>query len=539
MKRFTLILLINFYLSCFLIAQNPIYTNVALGKKAMQSSTSQWSHANDAQGAVDGIMNGSYGFHTEAYSLPWWQVDLGTEMVIEKVIVYNRQDCCAERARTLQVLISMDGYSYQNVYAHNGTVFGGVNQGRPLIIPMNYKGARFIRLQLNEQIALHLDEVEVYGAPAQNINVALGKRASQSSKSQWSKQNDAQGGVDGIKNGSYGFHTNEQVNPWWQVDLGGMVVLEKILLFNRQDCCSERAQTSQVLISKDGVTYESVASLNSTVYGGIQDNLPLTIYLDGIETIARYVRVELQETTALHLDEVEVFGRMLPSMAPAIEVITSPVIEVVTPGSGITLYEHANFVGASITTNSYWDYTMHQGWNDRISSIRIPPGYKIQVFAHGDQNGPSLVLTSDWTVTASNLSFNDVISAIKIVEYPNSAVPVAVPVQITEPIDEPVMEVVDCSLSDSQFQNVESAIEAKPFRDTKMSTAKVALKNKCLSISQIRVLAKLFPFEDDRMEFVKFTYDLASDKDEFYTLSDVFVFNSSHEELNEFINSKN
>ena len=535
MKKFILLLLINCSMNCLVVAQNAVYTNVALGKEAKQSSTSEWSNPNDAQGAVNGIKNGSYGFHTYDQVNPWWQVDLEIDMVIEKVIVFNRQDCCAERARTLQVLISKDGYNFQNVYTHDGTVFGGVNQGQPLIIPMNYKGARFVRLQLNEKNALHLDEVEVYGAPLQNENLALGKPASQSSRSQWSKPNDAQGAVDGIKNGSYGFHTNEQVNPWWQVDLGANAVIEKILVFNRQDCCADRAQTAQVLISKDGVAYENVANLSNTVFGGVRDDQPLTIYIDEMEHVARYIRIELRESTALHLDEVEVYGRMLPSVAPAIEMANS--------GPGITFYEHANFVGASITTNTYWDYSMNQGWNDRISSIRIPAGYKIQVFANGDQKGPSMVLTSDWTVTASNAPFNDVISAITILEYPSTVAPVSIPVQIVEPvvvtIAEPVVAVSNCNLNDAQFQKVESAIKSKPFRDTKMSTAKVALKNKCLSISQIRVLAKLFPFEDDRMEFVKFTYDLADNKDEFYTLSDVFVFDSYQAELNEFISSKN
>ena len=33
-------------------------------------------------------------------------------------------------------------------------------------------------------------------------------------------QLDAAGGCDGIINGKWGFHTNLQKNPWWQIDLG-------------------------------------------------------------------------------------------------------------------------------------------------------------------------------------------------------------------------------------------------------------------------------------------------------------------------------
>ncbi len=33
--------------------------------------------AQDAAGAVDGVKDGTYGFHTAGDATPWWQVDLG------------------------------------------------------------------------------------------------------------------------------------------------------------------------------------------------------------------------------------------------------------------------------------------------------------------------------------------------------------------------------------------------------------------------------------------------------------------------------
>ena len=35
-----------------------------------------------------------------------------------------------------------------------------------------------------------------------------------------SPEQDALGGCDGVKDGKWGFHTEAQLNPWWQVDLG-------------------------------------------------------------------------------------------------------------------------------------------------------------------------------------------------------------------------------------------------------------------------------------------------------------------------------
>ena len=47
---------------------------------------------------------------------------------------------------------------------------------------------------------------------------------------------DAAGGCDGIKNGAYGFHVaSGQQDPWWQVDLGAVFELDRIVVFNRTD----------------------------------------------------------------------------------------------------------------------------------------------------------------------------------------------------------------------------------------------------------------------------------------------------------------
>jgi len=46
---------------------------------------------------------------------------------------------------------------------------------------------------------------------------------------------DAAGGCDGIKDGTAGFHTQKQQNPWWQVDLGSVVSMGRIVRLRRVD----------------------------------------------------------------------------------------------------------------------------------------------------------------------------------------------------------------------------------------------------------------------------------------------------------------
>jgi hypothetical protein len=71
-------------------------------------------------------------------------------------------DCCVERARTIRVLLSADGGNRLTVYEHNGSVFGGAN-GRPLVVPLGGRTARYVGLQLAEDNYMNIAEVEVYG----------------------------------------------------------------------------------------------------------------------------------------------------------------------------------------------------------------------------------------------------------------------------------------------------------------------------------------------------------------------------------------
>ncbi len=139
----------------------------------------------DARGGCDGVINGQWGFHTEMEQHPWWQVDLGSELAIDRIKIYNRCDGFEARAAHIQVLFSSDGQEFTTVYGHDGTSFGGYPDKRPLVVPLGGKPARYVRLQLPDKVYFHLDEVEVQ-AGGHEANVALHKPATQSSVSQWS-----------------------------------------------------------------------------------------------------------------------------------------------------------------------------------------------------------------------------------------------------------------------------------------------------------------------------------------------------------------
>jgi hypothetical protein len=276
---------------------------------------------NGARGAVDGVKNSDWGFHTKLEPGAWWDVDLGGEYALTEVRIFNRLSE-PDRARTIQVLLSSDGSNWRRVYSHNGERFGGAADNNPLRVPLDHS-ARYLRLQLAEANYLHLDEVEVYGnegttwledaatatiggGSGTGTNLALRRPASQSSIYEGYRVEGQSGqGNDGVKNGGLGFHTKLEPNPWWQVDLGTVSPISEIRIFNRLDCCADRARTIQVLFSNDGSTWTRVFANDGRIFGGT-DGKYLSIPLGG--RTARFVRLQLAETNHLHLDEVEIFG---------------------------------------------------------------------------------------------------------------------------------------------------------------------------------------------------------------------------------------
>lgn len=138
--------------------------NVALNKKACQSSLSRWSRPDESSCALNGNKTGNFSFHTDMETNPWWQVDLEGLYCLTEIVIYNREskgNALADRANSMAVFISQDGMQWEQLYG-GGKPFGGVLDQAPLVVDADGKNARFVRLQLQEMNYLHLDQVEVY-----------------------------------------------------------------------------------------------------------------------------------------------------------------------------------------------------------------------------------------------------------------------------------------------------------------------------------------------------------------------------------------
>lgn len=91
-------------------------------------------------------------------------------------------------------------------------------------------------------------------------------------------------------------------------------------------------------------------------------------------------------------------------------------------------------------------------------------------------------------------------------------------------------------MNNIDFQSAKKSIASKSFEDSKLTTAKQIVSANCVLSSQVKEILDLFGFESTRLEFAKYAYKYTYDKNNYYKVNEGFKFESSIDELNEFIN---
>ena len=280
--------------------------NIALGKRVSQSST---AYEGFASKAVDGNTNGNFEnqsvTHTDFQSKPWWQVDLDSEETIRQINIYNRTDTASDRLSNFHVIL-LDSFGNEIERKRISALTNTAAQ-----IAIDYKKARYVRIELEGNNALSLAEVQVLRAE----NIAWKKQATQSSTAYGGNANRA---LDGNTNSSYSqnsvTHTNFEKQAWWQVDLGRSEQVGLVRLFNRGD-----GELAKRLSNFDVILYDEKGQEVSKHFVKQLTSNQLDVQFNG--KIGRYVRVQLRhEQQALSLAEVEVF-RHIPVKDTNIQMI--------------------------------------------------------------------------------------------------------------------------------------------------------------------------------------------------------------------------
>lgn len=307
-----------------------------------------------------------------------------------------------------------------------------------------------------------------------------------------------------------------------------------------------------------------------------------------------------------------VLKKLMPGQYPILEASNDFLSSLDIPrGLQVTLYDHAGYEGRSmtITQSVNSEFMKHHGFDNvtsslvieqrnpeslfvtlysdsyrgfaqqltpgkylarditigdkELSSLKIPYGMQVWLFANSDLTGSTTILNHDTDFTGNRLLDNQYASLIITDVHQPEFGPVAVetsvvPVEEKEDLEEVVEirtyeeptvhsetsspealeEIKDCTLNDKQFQDALNAIQSKPFKDEKMDMALLVTKDKCLTNEQIRGVAKQFGFEDQTLAFVKHAYDKALEKETYYQLESVFTFSSSKTAFNKFLKEK-
>ncbi|XP_071950785.1 uncharacterized protein [Antedon mediterranea] len=155
---------------CLTLCEVEIYESVLVTHFVGAKQSSTRGAGGDANRAIDGntnsIFNQNSCSHTagESDKNPWWYADLGTPKPISKIVLYNRQDCCADRLIDAQVRV---GNTSKSPFTDNvpcgSTVTSTMIESNPIEIVCNKPiTGKYITVYLPGTKILTICEVEVY-----------------------------------------------------------------------------------------------------------------------------------------------------------------------------------------------------------------------------------------------------------------------------------------------------------------------------------------------------------------------------------------
>lgn len=90
-------------------------------------------------------------------------------------------------------------------------------------------------------------------------------------------------------------------------------------------------------------------------------------------------------------------------------------------------------------------------------------------------------------------------------------------------------------ISDDSYAKAYEAIRRESFDKTRITIARQIADANYFNTTQVKELAKLFAFEDSRLDFVKYMYARTLDTNNYFVLNEVFSFSKSKEDLAEYI----
>jgi hypothetical protein len=154
LQRSTFALLLMFAVTCGVFLGLDWYerkADLTRGKPWRTSSTLQQACVSPERSCPQ---RGYFFVHTYEEASPWLEFDLGTPQTFRSLRVFNRRDCCGERALPLLVEVSNDHVHWREVVRRD-TIF---TTWRASVSPTR---ARWVRFRVAHRSFLHLFDVRI------------------------------------------------------------------------------------------------------------------------------------------------------------------------------------------------------------------------------------------------------------------------------------------------------------------------------------------------------------------------------------------
>ena len=93
-------------------------------------------------------------------------------------------------------------------------------------------------------------------------------------------------------------------------------------------------------------------------------------------------------------------------------------------------------------------------------------------------------------------------------------------------------------MSKDDFHSLKGSIGNRGFESSNVSILKEALDKNTVSSDQVRELMSFFTFESNKLDVAKYAYKSTCDKNNYFKVFDAFNFDSSVDELKNYISGK-
>ncbi|WP_344831966.1 discoidin domain-containing protein [Actinocorallia longicatena] len=276
--------------------------DLALGKTATASS----SNNPYGPGNVDDGNQGTY-WESSGTTLPQWvQVDLGSSASVDQVVLRLPAGWEA-RTQTLSVQGSTNGTAFSTLAGSAGYSFNPASNN---VVTIDFTAAnvRYVRVNVTANTgwaAAQLSELEIHGAGTtpDGTNLAQGRTFSAGSTSGGLPASNAGDG----NQATYWESANNALPQWIQVDLGGVVAVNRAVL-KLPPGWETRTQTLTVQGSTSGSGFSDLLPSAGYSFNPATAN---TVTVDFTATTTRYLRVAISANNgwpAGQLSELEVYG---------------------------------------------------------------------------------------------------------------------------------------------------------------------------------------------------------------------------------------